>query len=114
MGNNILKDQWQEILDKSRMNYIQTIKSLSEHQSEVEKLISTVIKEYNSIQQEQLDNAMEWITASFKKREEYIKQFQSKLYESLGIMPSIEDLVYKKHFDEISELLADFYKKIFL
>ena len=80
----------------------------------MENLICKVIKEYNSMRQDQREKTLEWINNGFKQRENYVRQFQSRLYESLGIMPNIEDAAYRKNFDEITEVISEFYKKLFI
>jgi seryl-tRNA synthetase len=113
METNIFKEKWIKILDATRENYIQTIKSLTNHQQETENTIKRIIKEYNSMTKEQIEAAVNWVKETIKKREEYIAVFKNNLYESLEVMPNVEDFMLKKYFDELGDVVNSFYKNIY-
>ncbi len=113
MNTNIFKEKWQEILKASRENYIETITTLTNNQKEIEHIIKKVIKDYNSFTKKQIEKTFEFVNNSLLKREEYILLFQKNIYQSLEIMPNVEDVIFRKHFDELSGLLNSFYCDIF-
>jgi hypothetical protein len=114
MSLNFLREHWEEIIEKTRENYLNSIKVITLQQNEIEKLISSVIKHYSSLSQEQINTSFEWIKATFQEREDYINKFKFTLYENLAIMPNVEDVIFKKHFTEIYDSFKEFYKKITL
>ncbi len=113
MNNNIFKEKWQEILEGTRENYIHTITTLTNNQKEIEELVKKIIKDYNLLTQKQIDKAFELVNNSLVKREEFIYVFKKNIYRSLEIMPNIEDVMFKKHFDELSALLKNYYYDFF-
>ncbi len=113
MDNNIFKEKWQEILKSSRESYIKTIKTLTANQREIEEIIKKVIKDYNILTGAQVEKTFKFVNESLAKREEFISLFKKNLYQSLEIMPNVEDIIFKKHFDDLSNLLNSFYYDFF-
>jgi hypothetical protein len=112
MADYLLKKQWQELIFSMRENYFSAVKALTSHQKEIEGIISDVLKNYCNIQENRLSATYTWVVDSVKKREEYLLAFKEKLYESLSIMPCIEDNLYKNLFVELKSYINDFYSKI--
>lgn len=103
------KQQWAELLEYSRKNYLKAIGTLSNHQKQIEYVISIVIKKNKSITEEHIRKIKDWAKQNYEKRISFFSNWKDNLYESLLIIPDIENKEFKNRFFKMMNSFQECY-----
>jgi len=108
-----LEKKWKTLLESARENYITTMKALAEQQKEVLTVIMSLTEKQKNLREENIKKTIDLVNTFKEKRETLANMLREKVYESLSIIPGIEDSIFNRRFKEMAKMVNKYIEDFF-